>query len=120
MLILVLFVLPLLFTYLYFHIIKVRQGANGNFVPGLTEIPVSTEEEINDYIHIANQRRSQAATDCNLHSSRSHLIMQVSCVSYDNVSKVTSHGKLHLIDLAGSERIKQSQVREHIINSKHK
>jgi hypothetical protein len=62
------------------------------------------------YCSLLSKNRSQAATDCNLHSSRSHLIMQITCESHDTVSNLTSYGKLHLIDLAGSERIKQSQV----------
>jgi hypothetical protein len=69
--------------------------------------------------------RAQAATDCNTHSSRSHLIVQVDVLTEliappsphptpaGDVDVVVEkwHGKLNLIDLAGSERLAQSHVR---------
>lgn len=42
----------------------------------------------------------------NEHSSRSHLVLQVNVSSTDVASGYVQHGKLNLIDLAGSERIK--------------
>lgn len=42
----------------------------------------------------------------NEHSSRSHLVLQVHITSTDVATGYVQHGKLNLIDLAGSERIK--------------
>lgn len=45
--------------------------------------------------------RATAATDLNLHSSRSHLIQLVRCID---------GGMLYLVDLAGSENVQKSNV----------
>ena len=46
----------------------------------------------------------------NEHSSRSHLVLQVHITSTDLATGYVQHGKLNLIDLAGSERIKVRHV----------
>ena len=61
-------------------------------------------------VAIAHKRRSQGATNINLHSSRSHLIVTVEVVSRYKATGETRHGRLHLVDLAGSERVSQSKV----------
>ena len=45
-----------------------------------------------------------------LNSSRSHLLLILSLVSYNSVSKTTTRGSLTLVDLAGSERISRSEA----------
>ena len=61
-------------------------------------------------VAVAHKRRSQGATNINLHSSRSHLIVTVEVVSRYKTTGEIRHGRLHLVDLAGSERISQSKV----------
>eukprot|EP00438_Fugacium_kawagutii_P006519 Skav209112 [mRNA] locus=scaffold179:226225:239983:+ [translate_table: standard] len=51
-----------------------------------------------------------AATKMNADSSRSHLIFIVTIESTNKKSKQVSSGKLTLCDLAGSERLKKSEV----------
>jgi kinesin family protein C2/C3 len=46
----------------------------------------------------------------NAESSRSHLIVSVFTNGYNRLTKVTTTGRLNLIDLAGSERISKSCV----------
>jgi len=75
-------------------------------VAGLSEHSPSTKEEVLQLLEEGNERRSQAPTDANAESSRSHAIFQV-IVRQNRTEGVTSAvntGKLSLIDLAGSER----------------
>jgi hypothetical protein len=44
--------------------VQVRQGADGNFVPGLIVKEVSTQEEINHWIEAANHRRCVCVCGC--------------------------------------------------------
>lgn len=52
-----------------------------------------------------NSRRTQEPTAANQSSSRSHALLQVTLYKHS-----VQHGKLFLIDLAGSERASQTQV----------
>jgi hypothetical protein len=52
--------------------------------------------------------RSVGATCMNEHSSRSHCILSVYTESRAVATGARAHGKLHLIDLAGSERVGRS------------
>ena len=52
-------------------------------------------------------RRETGSTKMNAESSRSHLIFTVE-ISYLNQREMIVNGRLNLIDLAGSERIKES------------
>ena len=73
-------------------------------IPGLTELAVSSYEEVLDLLQYAASRRTTRATAMNEHSSRSHSVVTV---------KLTRRGvssKLQLVDLAGSERVKRSEV----------
>jgi hypothetical protein len=44
----------------------------------------------------------------NEHSSRSHLVYTIYIESKNLLNDILTHSKLHLIDLAGSERISKS------------
>ena len=59
-------------------------------------------------MNLADQNRSVTATNMNEHSSRSHLMLNVTVESTNRVSGQVTWGKLHLVDLAGSERISKS------------
>lgn len=88
--------------------LEVKQGKDGLFVPGLTEIQVNNVDELNEVFAIGKTNRSTAITDMNEHSSRSHALL---CVTVTGFNKTTGHktiGKLNLVDLAGSERVSKS------------
>lgn len=88
--------------------LEVKQGRDGLFVPGLTEIQVTDVDELNEVFAIGKRNRATAITDMNEHSSRSHALL---CVTVIGVNKTTGHrttGKLNLVDLAGSERVSKS------------
>lgn len=88
--------------------LQVRQGPTGNFVPGLTVVPVQAIEEVFELIKRGNKNRSTHATDMNEHSSRSHSILSVQLKSLNLVTNAVARGKLFLVDLAGSERISKT------------
>lgn len=88
--------------------LEIKQGREGLFVPGLTEIQVNDVDELNEVFAIGKTNRATAITDMNEHSSRSHALL---CVTVTGVNKTTGHrttGKLNLVDLAGSERVSKS------------
>ncbi|KAF1779455.1 S-adenosyl-L-methionine-dependent methyltransferase [Phytophthora cactorum] len=88
--------------------LQVRQGHTGNFVPGLTVVPVQTLNEVFELIKRGNKNRSTHATDMNEHSSRSHSILSIQLKSLNIVTNVVASGKLFLVDLAGSERLSKT------------
>ncbi|KAL9975125.1 hypothetical protein ACROYT_G012243 [Oculina patagonica] len=88
--------------------LEVKQGKEGLYVPGLTEIQVNNVEELNELFAMGKTNRATAITDMNEHSSRSHALL---CVNVTGQNKTTGHrtiGKLNLVDLAGSERVSKS------------
>mmetsp|Transcript_48567 Transcript_48567/g.113364 ORF Transcript_48567/g.113364 Transcript_48567/m.113364 type:complete len:704 (+) Transcript_48567:81-2192(+) len=89
--------------------LQVRQGKDGNYVPGLTTLPVNTVEEVEMLLSTAQTNRTVAATDMNLHSSRSHLAVQILGTMTNPDGKQLSSA-ITLVDLAGSERLAKSGV----------
>ena len=88
--------------------LEVRQGEHGNHVPGLTECPVSSIEDVFKLFSQAEMNRATASTNMNEHSSRSHMMLTINVVSENIRTGSSSRGKLNLVDLAGSERINKS------------
>mmetsp|Transcript_49450 Transcript_49450/g.115632 ORF Transcript_49450/g.115632 Transcript_49450/m.115632 type:complete len:672 (-) Transcript_49450:83-2098(-) len=83
------------------HEDKVR----GIFVGDVTETYVQNEAEIFEAMQVGQYNRSTAETDMNAHSSRSHLVFMLTVEQknlHDGSLKV---GKLHMVDLAGSEKV---------------
>ncbi len=88
--------------------LEVKMGEYGNYVPGLTQVPVDSLEAVIRLIAFADRNRSQAVTNMNEHSSRSHMMLTVTIVSEYKPTGMMTRGKLNLVDLAGSERIEKS------------
>lgn len=88
--------------------LDVKQSAEGMYVPGLKIEDVHNLDAVADVISRGKQNRSTFATNMNEHSSRSHLVLSVYVVARNKVTGVTLRGKLHLIDLAGSERLSRT------------
>jgi len=82
-------------------------GTSG--VPGLEERSVETVEAVMKCIADASKNRATSSTDMNSESSRSHSIVTVrtQCTLRGSSTYV---GKIHLIDLAGSENTNKSGV----------
>eukprot|EP01065_Artemidia_motanka_P034999 TRINITY_DN42966_c0_g1_i1.p1 TRINITY_DN42966_c0_g1~~TRINITY_DN42966_c0_g1_i1.p1 ORF type:complete len:907 (+),score=305.18 TRINITY_DN42966_c0_g1_i1:55-2721(+) len=83
-------------------------GDTGMYVSNLEYFPVESLAEIKKYCDMAHKNRSQGKTNMNEYSSRSHMILYF-VVQTENISTGNRcYGKLSLIDLAGSERLKKS------------
>ncbi|RHY24052.1 hypothetical protein DYB36_014142 [Aphanomyces astaci] len=86
--------------------LEVRMSKQGAFVDNLMEVEVHSTADVADLMALGHSHRSVGAHDVNEHSSRSHLVLSITITTSqksDPSKKTTS--KLHLIDLAGSERI---------------
>jgi len=91
--------------------VDVRLNKKGDpEIPGLTEMSVSSTEEVMQAMEIAWSNRKTSATDMNDQSSRSHCVVTVKAQTYIKASQTTYVGKLNLIDLAGSEDVSKSGV----------
>ena len=81
----------------------------GIYVQGLTEVFVTSEEEMLEVIAIGEQMRTVSATKCNAVSSRSHQLFLLEVKQrFPNDSE--KRGILNLVDLAGSEKVNHSGV----------
>jgi kinesin family protein C1 len=76
-------------------------------VIGNIVVPTGTKDEVMHVLHKAQKRRCVKATNSNSESSRSHMLFTIhfSVETKDGVSRA---GKLHICDLAGSERLNKS------------
>merc|ERR1719277_2272751 len=91
--------------------LDIKKDSRGSiFVENATEKPVESPEELTSAIAAGFERRTVAATKMNSESSRSHLIFIVCVESTNKKTKQVANGKLTLCDLAGSERLKKSEV----------
>ena len=89
----------------------VDDPVEGITVTGLSYAYPKDTYEVLKLVHIGNSRRTQAQTDANPVSSRSHAILQIVVENCDDVPgthTISRIGKLSLIDLAGSERATQN------------
>eukprot|EP01035_Chromulina_nebulosa_P017819 gene17819-23429_t len=90
--------------------LDIRQTPEGNVVPGLIEIPISSPDQVAELLLQGQANRAVGSHDMNEHSSRSHSILTITCRgkllhSSNQGNSGSTFGKLHLIDLAGSERV---------------
>ncbi|XP_063168890.1 kinesin-like protein KIFC3 isoform X2 [Candoia aspera] len=83
-------------------------GSGQLYVPGLTEFPVHSVEDINQVFDSGHINRATECTYLNEHSSRSHALLMVTVRGIDRSTGIRTTGKLNLVDLAGSERVGRS------------
>merc|ERR1711972_548712 len=81
-------------------------------VDNLIEEECANAEQMNALLERGTEQRSVAATAMNSESSRSHLVLLITIVSVNYETKERLKGKGLICDLAGSERLKKSQVSE--------
>ena len=79
------------------------QADGRSCLPGLTSLPAPDAVSVQRVLQHVKQRRVTARTNMNASSSRSHSIVQITCVGGCFCS-----GRLNLVDLAGSERLGRS------------
>ncbi|KAH9260788.1 hypothetical protein BASA81_001255 [Batrachochytrium salamandrivorans] len=81
------------------------------YVKHLSQMPVSSSKQVEALLHLASQRRSVGAHALNESSSRSHLVLMLD---------ISGRNKMTFIDLAGSERAKDTEaVGERFRESQH-
>lgn len=89
--------------------IKHDQERKSTYITNMTRLQFTSPQQMNKALQRALDNRSVAATKSNERSSRSHTVCIITLeVHNDAGEEYTS--VLNLIDLAGSERIAQSQV----------
>uniref|UniRef100_A0A7S4IHT8 Kinesin-like protein n=1 Tax=Vannella robusta TaxID=1487602 RepID=A0A7S4IHT8_9EUKA len=91
--------------------IEIRQNGKEIFLSGSKTLNtvVKTYEEAMKLIEQGQRCRSVAKTSLNAQSSRSHAIITFIIEKKDTNNNIT-RGKLHLIDLAGNERLSKSKA----------
>ena len=94
--------------------LKIKEDPKkGMYVQGITEVEIKTAKEAKNLILMGLKSRHVAATEMNAESSRSHLLFSIFLTtSYINNrgGAVEKTSRLHLIDLAGSERQKKTKA----------
>eukprot|EP00756_Hemistasia_phaeocysticola_P028063 Hpha_TRINITY_DN16153_c2_g3::TRINITY_DN16153_c2_g3_i2::g.4253::m.4253/K10406/KIFC2_3; kinesin family member C2/C3 len=90
--------------------VKVQQVKDEVRIEPLVRTSVKSTQQVADALAAAYEHRSVAGTEMNAHSSRSHCVLSVWIEGKNKATGAKIRGKLHLIDLAGSERLKQSQA----------
>ncbi|XP_020398966.1 kinesin-like protein KIN-14C isoform X2 [Zea mays] len=83
---------------------------NGLVVPDASLHPVKSTLDVLQLMEIGQTNRAVGSTALNERSSRSHSILTVHVRGVDLKNGSTSRGCLHLIDLAGSERVERSEA----------
>ena len=84
--------------------IRMAEGG-GSEIPGLTKLPVASKSEVEECVNRGSSNRTVGKHNMNEHSSRSHLVLTFYARVVSKKDGAISRAKLHLIDLAGSERI---------------
>eukprot|EP00697_Spironema_sp_BW2_P004201 gnl/Spiro4/15693_TR8438_c0_g1_i1.p1 gnl/Spiro4/15693_TR8438_c0_g1~~gnl/Spiro4/15693_TR8438_c0_g1_i1.p1 ORF type:complete len:1031 (+),score=286.05 gnl/Spiro4/15693_TR8438_c0_g1_i1:63-3155(+) len=90
--------------------LDIRHVGNSVEVAGLTSRPVFSLDEVLRVMEEGQSNRSTGRTNMNEHSSRSHCVTSIYATGTNTPTGMKSLGKLHLIDLAGSERVGKSEA----------
>eukprot|EP01059_Diplonema_ambulator_P034929 TRINITY_DN8067_c0_g1_i1.p1 TRINITY_DN8067_c0_g1~~TRINITY_DN8067_c0_g1_i1.p1 ORF type:complete len:611 (+),score=271.12 TRINITY_DN8067_c0_g1_i1:37-1869(+) len=91
--------------------LKVSYSENNEpLIEGLSEYVVDNVATVGELLSTAQSNRAIASTKMNDQSSRSHSLFILKIKTKDPVTGVTLNGVLNLIDLAGSEKVTQSEV----------
>lgn len=90
--------------------LEIKHDKNKTVVVGLTTVPLDSPDCVSAVLKQASTNRSVAATKMNERSSRSHSVFTVRITGHNSITNHSCEGLLNLIDLAGSERLSQSQA----------
>lgn len=86
--------------------LELRLGKDGKvYTDGLLRLDVNSYSEVIDYFAKASENRAIGKHNMNEHSSRSHLIITINLAGINLKTGESKFSRLHLIDLAGSERV---------------
>ncbi|KAJ3702106.1 hypothetical protein LUZ61_005811 [Rhynchospora tenuis] len=84
---------------------------NGLAVPDANVITVQSTSDVIELMKLGQTNRAVGATAMNDRSSRSHSCLTIHVKGRELASGTILHGCMHLIDLAGSERVEKSEAR---------
>ncbi|CAD6198218.1 unnamed protein product [Caenorhabditis auriculariae] len=91
--------------------LTIRQTEEGkSSIPGLEEVTVTSTQEVYDVLAKGRKNKAVAATEANIESSRSHVIVRVVVSATNRITGNSTVGRLNLVDLAGSERVSQTNA----------
>eukprot|EP01083_Nonionella_stella_P077803 212654_1 len=91
--------------------LKIRmKGKQETYVDGLKNVTVNGLQHVKQLMECGASNRSVAHTKMNAESSRSHSVIIVYVNGENKSTGLKVKGKLNMIDLAGSERVKKSGV----------
>ncbi|RHY24919.1 hypothetical protein DYB32_008624, partial [Aphanomyces invadans] len=89
--------------------LQVREDNDkGIYVDGVTELCVTSDDELLSTMRSGAANRAVAATGMNEGSSRSHSVFMVTLYQRNLETNSTKVGKLYLVDLAGSEMVRKT------------
>jgi len=90
--------------------LRMRSDANRVHIQNLSHFTCECSEDVFEALEMGYKNRAVGVTDLNAHSSRSHCILTINVEGVHHTTSTKYVSKLHLIDLAGSERVKQSNA----------
>jgi kinesin family protein C1 len=91
------------------HKLEVKHNSDGTTnVTHLKKVRINSIDQVQRVIDKANGNRACSATNANAQSSRSHSVFSLYLSGTNESTAQESNGILHLIDLAGSERLAHS------------
>ncbi|KAJ3669469.1 hypothetical protein LUZ60_011419 [Juncus effusus] len=94
--------------------LEIKNNAqNGLNVPDASLVSVKSTQEVIELMKLGQRNRAVGSTAINDRSSRSHscLTVHVKSTASSSPSPTILRGSMHLIDLAGSERVEKSEAR---------
>ena len=93
--------------------LDIRKTSKGgeNVVVGLSWTPVKSVADVLDVMSSGERNRAVGVHNMNHRSSRSHLVVQVKVAGKNVHTGAWHRGRLHLIDLAGSERVAKTDAK---------
>lgn len=98
----------------------VATRASGSNVPDATHVEVHSVEEVEEVMARGARNRAVAETRMNERSSRSHQVLTVMVEGTMAATRGRTFGCLHLIDLAGSERVARSGAQgQQLLEAQH-
>lgn len=86
-------------------------AVGGASLPGMFSARVHSVDDIMTVMAIGNSLRARASTDLNTLSSRSHAVLVLRAACTNRLTGAQTVGRMHLIDLAGSEDAGRSGAR---------
>jgi hypothetical protein len=87
----------------------IKVDLNSHDAVGNVVVSASSKQDVDNILRLAQSRRCVKSTNSNAESSRSHMLFTIHFkVSSNSNEELARDGCLHIIDLAGSERVSKS------------